>query len=92
MVSEALKGVVMDQETCRIGDVTFDGRLIAIRKPNGASYVIEISRCQTAEDAFCWLCHLTEKSWFTPRMALDFIEMIKLATSANEYCRPKKQR
>lgn len=71
----------------RINDVEFDGAYINIHKPNGVIYDFEIRRCESPEDAFRWLCHLSDKNWFTPQMAYDLVKIIRKSTTINEYCR-----
>ncbi len=54
--------------------------------PKGHEYYIEMDRLKTAEQAFCWICHLHQKIWFTPQMLSDLVYVITRTTTINEYC------
>ena len=73
-----------------IGDVKHDikHKYISIVTPNGGEYDIGLDRVTTPAEALHWLCHMTEKSWFTPQMTYDLIKVIKRVTTINEYCCP----
>ena len=74
-----------------IGDIKHDvkNKYISIKVPGTKNeYDIEINRIDTPQAAFHWLCHMTEKNWFTPQMTYDFIKVIKRVTTVNEYCVP----
>lgn len=70
-----------------IGDVRYCKRdkCIVIDGP-GRGYDIPISRIKNSGDAFDWLCHLHEKTWFTPKLHSDLLEMMIRITNINEYC------
>ena len=78
----------------RIGNIRFsDDEVPSIDFLHGEDdkfvYEIELDRIETASQAFSWICHMTGKTWVTPRMIYDFIQVIKRTTSANEYCYKK---
>ena len=54
--------------------------------PEGHRYYVEMNRLKTAEQAFCWICHLQQKMWFTPQMLSDLVDVITRTTTINEYC------
>jgi hypothetical protein len=79
------------REERKIGKIHHDvkDKYIIIDTPRGGEYDIALTRIKNGEEAFGWICHMTEKNWFTPKMTYDFIEVIKRVTNANEYCNPE---
>ena len=41
----------------------------------GGTYEIAMDRCRTHEDLVKWVCHLSEKSWFSNSVCRDMIEV-----------------
>ncbi len=49
--------------------------------PKGWEYAFELSRCKTAGAVLAWVEHLKVKTWMTPELLQEFID---LAVSENK--------
>lgn len=86
---EIRKEIKIWEKTYSIGHIFYCGKYKGINiKWEGHEYFIELSRIATPEEAFHWICHMTEKCWFTPQILYDFIKILKRITTLNEYCNP----
>ena len=74
------------KETIGKDCVSFDGKVFSITAVGYSTvYEIEAHRLRTYADCVKWLSQLCDKTWFTPKLARDFINTFSLATGLSVY-------